>query len=151
MSLPSADKDRKALPIFDGVLMYFPDAMAAIAEVSRNGNEQHNPGEPLHWAKEKSTDHYNTALRHLIDHKAGNRYDYRSTDGGKTWVKDGRHLAKAAWRVLAALQTDIEKEATEPLPPPVGTGWATGLVVIEPSDIVTIAAPAISNIVIAAE
>ena len=51
MGLPTDDKARKALPIFTGFLMYFPDACAAVAEVSRLGNEQHNPGEALHWAR----------------------------------------------------------------------------------------------------
>lgn len=101
--LPSDDKERKALPIFDGVLLYFPDALLAVAEVSRIGNEQHNPGEPLHWARGKSMDQYNTALRHLMDHRLGTRYD---GDGA-------RHLAKAAWRVLAALQLDIEQERNQ--------------------------------------
>ena len=48
MGLPTDDKARKALPIWDGVVMYFPDSVAAVAEVSRLGNEQHNPGEKLH-------------------------------------------------------------------------------------------------------
>lgn len=100
MTLPTDYDARKAIPIFDGFLMYFPDACAAVATVSKIGNDQHNPGEPLHWARGKSMDQFNTAVRHLMDHGAGARYD---SDGG-------RHLAKAAWRVLAALQLDIEKE-----------------------------------------
>lgn len=99
VGLPDDDAARKALPIFDGFLMYFPDACAAVAEVSRIGNEQHNPGEPLHWARGKSMDQFNTALRHLMDHRMGRRYN------GKA-----RHLANAAWRVMAALQLDIEAE-----------------------------------------
>lgn len=83
--------------------MYFPDALAAVAQVSKVGNDQHNPGEPLHWARGKSMDQLNTAFRHMIDHGTGNVYD----DGGKT-----RHLAKAAWRILAALQLSIEDEET---------------------------------------
>lgn len=102
LPLPVDDQARKDLPIFDGVLMYFPNAMAAVAEVSRLGNAQHNPGERLHWARGKSTDQYNTALRHLMDHRMGKRYN------GK-----GRHLANAAWRILAALQLDIEEEARD--------------------------------------
>ena len=100
MSLPTTDAERKALPIFDGVLMYFPDALMAVAAVSKAGNDQHNPGQPLHWARGKSMDQFNTGLRHSMDHRMGTRYD---TDGG-------RHLAKAAWRALAALQLDIEEE-----------------------------------------
>lgn len=103
MALPTDYNARKALPIFDGYLMYFPDAAAAVADVSVRGNTQHNPGEPLHWARGKSMDQFNTAVRHMMDHGVGNRYD---TDGA-------RHLAKAAWRVLAALQLDIEAEQAE--------------------------------------
>lgn len=101
MSIFGTDYDgRKAVPIFDGAVMYFPKALAAVAHVSVLGNQQHNPGEPLHWARGKSNDQRNTALRHMIDHAAGERYD---TDGA-------RHLAKAAWRILAALELDIEAE-----------------------------------------
>lgn len=99
--LPTDDKARKALPIFRGPLMYFPDAIAALAAVCKAGNDQHNPGEPLHWAREKSTEQMDTALRHMIDHGLGNTKD---VDG--MW-----HLAKAAWRLLAELQLTIERDA----------------------------------------
>ncbi len=90
---------RKGQPVFTGVAAYFPDALKAVAEVSRIGNDQHNPGQPLHWARGKSTDQLDAALRHMLDHLA-NPID---TDGG-------RHLAKAAWRLLAELQLGIEKD-----------------------------------------
>lgn len=96
-------KKRKALPITTGVLDYFPDALAAVAEVSRVGNEQHNPGQPLHWAKEKSTDHADCISRHLIDR-------------GLLDVDGTRHSAKVAWRALALLQIEIENEATPAVP-----------------------------------
>jgi hypothetical protein len=101
--LPIDNTQRKALPIFDGVLMYFPLALMAVAEVSRVGNDQHNPGEPLHWAREKSTDQLNTALRHMMDHGMGNT---RDIDGA--W-----HLAKAIWRLSAELQLTIEHEQAQ--------------------------------------
>lgn len=88
---------RKSLPICTGVLDYFPDALLEVAKVSRVGNDQHNPGEPLHWAKEKSTDHPDSLLRHLIDR-------------GKLDADGVRHSAKIAWRALALLQTEIEQE-----------------------------------------
>lgn len=100
--LPSDPKARKATPIFTGVLRYFPDAIAAVAEVSRLGNEQHNPGEPLHWARGKSMDQTDSAVRHMLDNDRGETKD---TDGAY-------HLAKAAWRILAELQLTIEKETT---------------------------------------
>ncbi len=99
---------RKAQPVATGVLGYFPDALLAVAEVSRIGNEQHNPGEPLHWARSKSTDQLDAAVRHIIDKLKGEPQD---SDGG-------RHLAKAAWRILAELQLEIEKELAEDYPDP---------------------------------
>ena len=95
VKLPTDPKERKKIPIYSGVLKYFPDAIAAIAAVSFAGNEQHNPGEPLHWARHKSTDQEDTLARHLME--AGSI----DTDGH-------RHSAKAAWRALAILQLEIE-------------------------------------------
>lgn len=103
MSLPTTDAARKALPVFDGVLMYFPKAILEVARVSMQGNDQHNPGERLHWARGKSMDQFNTALRHMMDHGTGNRFDGEFR-GEKIW-----HLAKAAWRNLAALELAIEE------------------------------------------
>ena len=97
MTLSTEAKSRKDIPLARGVLDYFPDALAAVAELSRIGNEQHNPGEPLHWAKDKSTDHADCIVRHLIDRGK------RDTDGVK-------HSTKVAWRALALLQIEIENE-----------------------------------------
>lgn len=94
---PSEAKERKALPIASGCLDYFPDALLAVSEVSRVGNEQHNPGQPLHWDKAKSTDEADALLRHLVDRGT------RDVDGL-------RHSAKVAWRALALLQREIEAE-----------------------------------------
>lgn len=98
--LPSDPKARKALPVFTGVIKYFPDALLAIAEVSKIGNDQHNPGQPLHWAKGKSTDHLDCMLRHAME--AGTV----DTDGGL-------HSAKMAWRALAQLQTELEQKVSD--------------------------------------
>ena len=97
MTLPTDKTERKNLPLCTGVLDYFPDAIAAVAFTSKVGNDQHNPGQPLHWAKEKSTDHADCILRHLVDRGTVD------TDGV-------RHSAKVAWRALALLQTEIDDE-----------------------------------------
>jgi hypothetical protein len=97
MKLPTDPKARKAIPMATGVLDYFPDALAEVAIVSKSGNDQHNPGQELHWAKEKSTDHADCVLRHLAERGT------RDTD-------KMRHSAKMAWRALALLQTEIEAE-----------------------------------------
>jgi hypothetical protein len=93
-------KERKDTPIFSGVLKYFPNALAEVARVSKAGNDQHNPGQPLHWDRSKSGDEYDALTRHLIDRAAGDELD---TDGQ-------RHMAKVAWRALAALEKEIEAE-----------------------------------------
>lgn len=100
MSLPTDDAARKALPILTYLTEYFPDSTLAEVAVAVAGNEQHNPGEPLHWAREKSRDQLNTAFRHIWDHKRGTVKD---TDGQY-------HLAKAIWRLKAELQLTIEAE-----------------------------------------
>lgn len=78
---------RKGYPVYSGVLMYFPDAIAAVAKLSKAGNDKHNPDEPLHWAREKSSDHADCIARHLID---------------QDWTE-------LAWRALAQLQLEEEK------------------------------------------
>jgi hypothetical protein len=97
MLLPTDPAERKGIPITTGVLDYFPLALAEVARVSKSGNDQHNPGQPLHWSKEKSTDHADCIPRHLIDRGT------RDTD-------NMRHSAKLAWRALALLQIELETE-----------------------------------------
>ena len=97
MLLPTDSQERKGIPITTGVLDYFPLAIAEVAKCSKAGNDQHNPGQPLHWAKGKSTDHADCIPRHLIDRG--------------TFDTDGiRHSAKLAWRALALLQIELENE-----------------------------------------
>lgn len=103
VALPTDAKTRKAIPIVSGCLDYFPAALAAVAELSRIGNEQHNAGQPLHHARGKSTDHADCIVRHLIDRGTVD------TDGV-------RHSAKVAWRALALLQEELEREVGAPLP-----------------------------------
>lgn len=95
--LPTDAKVRKNAPMARGVLDYFPDALFEVADLSRIGNEQHNPGQEMHWAKEKSTDHADCIMRHLVDRGT------RDTDGV-------RHATKVAWRALAMLQIEIEAD-----------------------------------------
>ena len=84
--MPEDAQARKELPLFSGCIKYFPDAILAVAKQSWVGNEQHNPGEPLHWAKDKSRDELDALMRHMIE-------------GDWTAV---------AWRALANLQRQIE-------------------------------------------
>lgn len=95
-ALPTDAARRKAIPLARGLLDYFPAALAAVAELSAQGNRQHNGGDAeLYWARHKSADHADALLRHLVDRGA------LDTDGV-------RHSAKVAWRALALLQEELE-------------------------------------------
>lgn len=95
-TLPEGSAERKAVPICTGVLDYFPAAIAEIAKLSKFGNDKHNPGEPLHWTREKSTDHADCIARHLID---------RGVIDPDTGMS---HTVEIAWRALALLQVELE-------------------------------------------
>jgi hypothetical protein len=92
-------EDRKAIPVFSGVLAYFPDALKEVAKASYAATKQHHPDKDMFWDRTKSTDHRDSLGRHLIDHTK-NPID---TDGVL-------HLAKVAWRSLAALQIYLENK-----------------------------------------
>lgn len=95
--LPHDAKERKKIPLAGGVLDYFTQALVEVAKVSYAGNEQHNPGQPLHWARTKSTDQADTMLRHFLER-------------GSVDVDGMRHSAKMCWRALAILQLELEAE-----------------------------------------
>jgi hypothetical protein len=93
--LPTDAKERKTIPVATGVLDYFPAALAEVAKVSYAGNQQHNPGELLHWSRGKSKDQADTMMRHFLERG--------------TLDSDGiRHSAKMVWRALAILQLELE-------------------------------------------
>lgn len=51
----------------DDAWSLYPAALAGVARISVAGNKKHNPGEPLHHARGKSTDHADCIGRHLMD------------------------------------------------------------------------------------
>ena len=106
--LPTEPEERKKYPVCTGVLDYFPSAILEIARVSYEGNKQHNPGQPLHHARGKSTDQEDTTIRHIMERTV-------SEDSNKTFTLtrdiDGTyHMAKACWRLLATFQQLLEAE-----------------------------------------
>jgi hypothetical protein len=96
-TFPVTSEGRKQRPVATGVLDYFPDAIVALAEISAAGNNQHNLGMELHWDRSKSGDEADACMRHFLQRGT------RDEDGK-------RHTAKAAWRLLALLQKEIEAE-----------------------------------------
>ena len=95
---------RKDMPIYSGVIRYFPDALAEVAKLSKIGNDKHNPGQPLHWSRGKSTDQLDCLVRHLAE-------------AGTTDTDGLLHDVKIAWRALANLQVTLEKLRGLPISP----------------------------------
>jgi hypothetical protein len=94
--------ERKQVAVARGLFAYFPDALARVALHSVVSNEKHNPGQPVHWSRSKSSDHEDCIARHSISVAI----DPDSLDG------DVPHIVCRAWRALAALQLWLEaKEA----------------------------------------
>ena len=95
--LPIDAAERKAAPVFSGVLMYFPKTMVALARLSLAGNIQHyGPGTPLHWNREVSADHQDCMVRHAMQ--------------SGTEDADGiLHDVKAAWRALAQCEVVLDR------------------------------------------
>lgn len=66
-TLPTDSNERKDLPLFSGCLRYFPAAIAGVSRISKIGNDKHNKGLPLHHARNKSGDHTDCIIRHMMD------------------------------------------------------------------------------------
>lgn len=95
-SLPEDASQRNEYPMAEGLLDYFPNALAEVSRLSFAATQQHHPDEPMHWDRGKSTDHRNKILRHAVDM-------------GKLDDKGQRHSTMVAWRALAALQEELER------------------------------------------
>jgi hypothetical protein len=90
---------RKTYPLGQFMVKYFPRTLMALAHLSLVANEQHNPGEPMHWSREKSGDHLDCAARHMLD-------------VGKIDVDGERHTVKWVWRAMALAELELEDADT---------------------------------------
>lgn len=104
-TLPEDQESRNEFPLAEGLLDYFPNALAEVARLSLLGTLQHHPEGPMHWARNKSTDHANKIMRHLVDR--GGFFEI----GGKKI----RHSVAVAWRALAQAQEEIEEALGLPM------------------------------------
>jgi hypothetical protein len=95
--------ERKQYPITSGLLDYFPDACAAVANISFKGSQKHNPGQPMHHNRGISMDHADCITRHLEER-------------GTLDPEGNRHSAQLAWRAFALLQEELEGELGLELP-----------------------------------
>lgn len=109
MTLPTDSDARKDIPIVSGCIKYFPAALAGVAKISKAGNDKHNPGQPLHHARGKSTDHADCIVRHLID---VNDLIAANADQEKILLE----VSQMCWRALA-LSQELHESFGAPLAP----------------------------------
>lgn len=113
-TLPTDSAARKNYPLFSGVLRYFPAALAGVARTSKVGNDKHNPGEALHHARGKSTDHGDCILRHLTDVEDLLAARNRGDEITNAQILD--EVSQMAWRALAFAQ-ELHEKLGAPLAP----------------------------------
>jgi hypothetical protein len=110
--------------MFRGLLRYFPAALAGVARHSKAGNDKHNPGEEMHHARGKSSDHADCIVRHLVDLADLEAYlaraDKRVTPSKFYAERVAAVLAEAdalVWRACALSQELYETHVGAPLAP----------------------------------
>lgn len=99
--IPQGDAERKAAPLFRGLLGYFPAALFGVAAHSLESDRKHNgiQDDAPYWARGKSSDHIDCQIRHIID-AGGGEIDEPDTE---------YHLRSNAWRALALYQEWLER------------------------------------------
>lgn len=118
LTLPTDSAERKEVPMASGLLAYFPAALAGVARVSKLGNDKHNPGQPLHHARGKSSDHADCIIRHMVD-----VLDWLAAieRNGEDWETEFYavldEVSCLAWRALAWSQELHETHSRVPMAP----------------------------------
>jgi hypothetical protein len=114
LTLPTDSAARKEYPMASGCLAYFPSALAGVAKISKLGNDKHNPGQPLHHARGKSSDHADCILRHLTDTlNLLAAVERNQTDNVEQVLIE---VSQLAWRALAYSQ-ELHEKFGAPLAP----------------------------------
>lgn len=114
-TLPTDSSERKNYPMLSGCLKYFPAALAGVSNISKLGNDKHNPGQPLHHARGKSTDHGDCIIRHLTDTEdllAGYARNNETITPEMILIEANQ----LAWRALAYSQ-ELHEKFGSPLAP----------------------------------
>jgi len=116
---PENDRDRKMLPVFKMITRYFPKALREVTRVCVANNVRYSPDREaadITWARGKSTDQLGSAFRHMLESAVDGRVfePVPAAVTAATGIERSYVLAEAAWRVLAALELEIEAhEANE--------------------------------------
>jgi hypothetical protein len=94
---PRSSEERKQYPIAEGVMEYFPLTIIALSKVSYLGSQKHNPGQPTHLDRSKSTDDASAMFRHYFER------------GTKDPEDDQPNCVKMAWRSMLICEKELEE------------------------------------------
>ncbi len=97
----AADKQKAAkVPVWQGVVAYFSNALLAVGAVSMFGAAKHNNGNmPTTWRKYHVSVYADALARHIIEEGKGHMYDSES---------HLLHAVHEAWNALARLEKLLE-------------------------------------------
>lgn len=131
----AADKQKASkVPVWEGVIAYFSNALNAVGAISRFGSVKHNDGKfPTKWREYSAPVYANALARHIVDEcRTGDLYDRES---------NMLHAAHEAWNALARLEKLLELHPlyNEPLQlqqarnfPGISESWAPGKILDTP-------------------
>lgn len=113
-TLPTDSNERKDYALFRGCLRYFPAALAGVSKTSKLGNDKHNPGQEMHHARNKSQDHGDCIIRHLLDVDDLMAAKERGESLQEELILN--EVSSMAWRALA-LSQELHEKFGSPLAP----------------------------------
>jgi hypothetical protein len=97
-----AEQKAAKIPVWQGVLQYFPKALMAVGDVSRFGARKHNGGVmPTEWRRFPAPIYSDSLIRHLLAESQG---EIKDPESGLL------HAAHAAWNALARLEKLLDSE-----------------------------------------
>lgn len=115
-TLPTDSARRKDVQLVAAFLNYLPAAAVRFALHSKAGNDKHNPGEAIHHARGKSSDHAECIMRHLMDMQDIEARMRRVEDGTSAQLLLDEATA-LFWRAGIQLQELCERYEGAPLAP----------------------------------
>lgn len=112
----AADKQKAAkIPLWQGVIAYFSNALQAVGAISRMGAAKHNNGVmPTKWRDYPAEVYADALARHITEEGKGDLYDSES---------NMLHAGHEAWNALARLEKLLEVHPLVKPADPAGYGF----------------------------
>ena len=120
-----ADQQKAAkVPVWQGVISYFSNALHAVGSISKFGAAKHNEGKmPTKWRAYECSVYADALARHIFEEGKGDLYD---SESGML------HAGHEAWNALARLEKLLE---VHPLHQPIEAKVIENLRVADPASL----------------